>query len=86
MGEEKGKRKRDRGGEVTSPALPLDDSIYLPSIQDNYLRHRLSTLARLLVGLGCTQVRVRMLLLFSLAPPLSYLQRALERRMGVFRA
>lgn len=48
----KGKRKGDRREELDSPSpsLTLVEIIYLASIQDNYLRHRLSTLARLIVG------------------------------------
>lgn len=44
--------ERDRREELASPPpfLPLVEIIYLASIQDNYLRHRLSTLARLIVG------------------------------------
>lgn len=50
-GKGKRKRKKDRGEEIASRSrLPPVNIIYLSSIQDDCLRHRLSTLARLIVG------------------------------------
>ena len=71
-GEKKGKQKRGRAWELAwlPPLLPLVDIIYLASIQVYYLRHRLSTLARLIVGYKTGfPARMRLLPSLPLATP-----------------